>query len=126
MCSKQRIDGAPACRRQFPIQNAFALTVHKTQGLTLPSVRLELDETIFAYGQAYIAISRAKRWEDIAISSFCLDSFRDDRNVTAEYNRLRTRVTFTDGQIDARIRIRTHFRPRTRAKPNLSRGLLFT
>ncbi len=28
----------PASRHQFPIQNAFALTVHKTQGLTLPDV----------------------------------------------------------------------------------------
>jgi hypothetical protein len=72
------IGGAPACRWQFPIQNAFALTVHKTQGLTLPSVCLELDETIFAYGQAYIAIIRGGH-------RYILDSFRVDRNVTTEY-----------------------------------------
>ena len=70
------VSGARACRRQFPLQNAFALTVHKTQGLTLPTVCLELDETIFACCQAYIAISRAKSWDDIAISSFRSDAFK--------------------------------------------------
>ena len=80
--------GAPACRRQFPIQNAFALTVHKTQGLTLPSVCLELDETIFACGQAYVAISRTKNWNDISISSFRPDVFKVDPSVVKEYERL--------------------------------------
>ncbi|RIA94262.1 hypothetical protein C1645_818248 [Glomus cerebriforme] len=31
-----QVDGKPASRCQFPLQNAFALIVHKTQGLTLP------------------------------------------------------------------------------------------
>jgi len=82
-------DGSSAIRHQFPMQNAFALTVHKTQGLTLPATCLELDETMFACGQAYVAISRAKRWEDITVSSFTPDAFRVDKNVVSEYNRLR-------------------------------------
>ncbi len=47
-----------AKRIQFPLQNAFALTVHKTQGLTLPHITLSLDESIFAKGQAYVAMSQ--------------------------------------------------------------------
>ena len=54
------LNGAPAQRTQFPLQNAFALTVHKTQGLTLPHITISLDEQMFANGQAYVAISRAK------------------------------------------------------------------
>ncbi len=46
-------NGMPAKRIQFPLQNAFALTVHKTQSITLPHSTLSLDESIFACGQAY-------------------------------------------------------------------------
>ena len=53
-------NGQPASRNQFPIQNAFALTVHKTQGLTLPHITVSLDSQMFATGQSYVAISHAK------------------------------------------------------------------
>ena len=47
------------CRHtQFPLQNCFALTVHKTQGLTLPKVCLILDGNIVFLDQAYIILSR--------------------------------------------------------------------
>src|SRR5688572_18645638 len=42
------INGIPACRIQFPLQNAFALTVHKTQGITLPQTSLYLDSQMFS------------------------------------------------------------------------------
>ncbi|RHZ83523.1 hypothetical protein Glove_91g64 [Diversispora epigaea] len=41
-----RVNGIPSHCHQFPLQNAFALTVHKTQGLTLPHVTVSLDESI--------------------------------------------------------------------------------
>ena len=43
---------------QFPIQNCYALTVHKTQGLTLNNISVSLNDQIFSSGQAYIALSR--------------------------------------------------------------------
>src|SRR6266542_5038752 len=52
-------NGAPAQRTQFLLQNAFALTVHKTQGLTLPHATVSLDEQMFAVGQGYVAMSQA-------------------------------------------------------------------
>ena len=48
--------GQHASRTQFPLQNSFALTVHKTQSLTLPLISLDLSQ-LFAPGQAYTALS---------------------------------------------------------------------
>ncbi|CAG8733149.1 11814_t:CDS:2, partial [Racocetra fulgida] len=46
-------------RHQFPLQNAFALTIHKIQGLILPHMTINVDQKIFAEGQVYVAMSRA-------------------------------------------------------------------
>ena len=41
-------NGERVSRTQFSLQNSFALTVHKTQGLTLPCISLALDQTLFS------------------------------------------------------------------------------
>jgi len=51
------LNGMSAKRTQFPLQNAFSLTVHKTQSLTLPDITVSLDESMFAKGQSYVAMS---------------------------------------------------------------------
>ena len=82
------LNGAPAQRTQFPLQNAFALTVHKTQGLTLPHATVSLDEQMFADGQAYVAMSRATSWQNIEIQSFNPDAIKVDNEMITELNRL--------------------------------------
>ena len=54
--------------RQFPIRIAFALTAHKTQGLTLDRVYLDLEKGTFASGMLYTAISRVKTLEGLALA----------------------------------------------------------
>ncbi|AYU78605.1 DNA repair and recombination helicase protein PIF6, putative [Leishmania donovani] len=60
-------------RRQVPLQLAWALTVHRVQGMTLPMVRLALDKSFFEAGQAYVALSRVRKAEDLSLTALDLD-----------------------------------------------------
>jgi ATP-dependent DNA helicase PIF1 len=82
-------NGISYSRCQLPLQNAFALTIHKVQGLSMSSITLNLDEDIFSNGQAYTAISRARRLEDVHIASLDWSAFRVDTAAVKEYERLR-------------------------------------
>jgi ATP-dependent DNA helicase PIF1 len=44
---------------QYPFKLAYALTIHKSQGLTFDDVTVDLRERCFAPGQMYVALSRA-------------------------------------------------------------------
>jgi len=72
----------------LPIQNAFALTVHKTQSLSLDAIVIAFDNTMFCKGQAYTALSRARRFDNIEISTLCWNAFTIDDEAVEEYNRL--------------------------------------
>ena len=77
-------NGQPASRNQFPIQNAFALTVHKTQGLTLPHITVSLDSQMFATGQSYVAISHAKTWDSLNFIALDCEAIKTEK-IIKEY-----------------------------------------
>jgi ATP-dependent DNA helicase PIF1 len=54
---------------QLPIIPAWALTIHKAQGLTLENVRVDLSTGAFASGQAYVALSRARSMQGLSLAS---------------------------------------------------------
>lgn len=53
---------------QVPLRLAYAVTIHKAQGLTLDKVFIDFDSGMFAHGQAYVAFSRARSLEGLQIS----------------------------------------------------------
>ncbi len=54
--------------KQFPVRLAWALTIHKAQGLTLESVYIDLGRGTFAHGQAYVALSRCRTLDGLALA----------------------------------------------------------
>jgi len=53
---------------QYPLKTAWAITVHKSQGLTFDRAILDVNAS-FAHGQVYVALSRCRTLEGLVLSS---------------------------------------------------------
>jgi ATP-dependent DNA helicase PIF1 len=75
---------------QFPLELAWAMTIHRVQGLSMDRAVIDLGPDIFAHGQACVALSRVRSLAGVLLSNFCEVSLRKtSAKVLLEYARLR-------------------------------------
>ncbi len=67
---------------QYPVRLAWAITIHKSQGLTFDKVVIDAGRS-FAAGQVYVALSRCTSMEGmVLLSKITPDSIRSDERIT--------------------------------------------
>jgi energy-coupling factor transporter ATP-binding protein EcfA2 len=68
--------------KQHPIKLAWAMTIHKSQGLTFDRVHIDFDRGTFAHGQAYVALSRCRSLSGMTLARpFRLSDIKFDASV---------------------------------------------
>ena len=58
-------DSLKISKKQLPLKLAWAITIHKSQGLTLDYVFTDIGDSIFEYGQSYVVLSRVKSLDSL-------------------------------------------------------------
>lgn len=95
----QRRSKRPAWRATFtqvPLQLAWAMSIHKSQGMSISLLTVDLQQ-LFASGQAYVALSRARSLDGLMLESFepsmCIDATQAPNRKVLRYYRALERAT---------------------------------
>ncbi len=54
--------------KQYPLKLAWAITIHKSQGMTFSRVNIDFSRSPFTHGQTYVALSRCRTVEGIVLT----------------------------------------------------------
>ncbi len=65
---------------QIPLRLAWAITIHKSQGMSLDNAEIDLTKS-FSYGMGYVALSRVRTLEGISLVGFNAEALRVDPKV---------------------------------------------
>jgi len=71
---------------QIPLCLAWSLTIHKMQGTTLNMAEIDIGQSIFEYGQSYVALSRVQSLDGLYLSAFHAQKIKANPKVLAFYD----------------------------------------
>jgi ATP-dependent DNA helicase PIF1 len=71
----------------MPVRICYALSIHKSQGMTIDALEIDMGPNIFTCGQSYTALSRAKKLSSIKIIDVHKDSFKTNMYVKEFYKK---------------------------------------
>lgn len=72
-------------RTQYPIKLAFAVSIHKSQGMTIDLLKVDLGSKIFTEGQFYTAVSRSRTLEGLSLMAVDWDKVFVSKKVKEFY-----------------------------------------
>jgi ATP-dependent DNA helicase PIF1 len=71
--------------KQIPLIYAWAITIHKSQGLSLEVAQIDAGSSIFECGQTYVALSRVKSLEGLYLTDLNLKKIKVNKKVKQFY-----------------------------------------
>lgn len=74
--------------KQIPLIHAWAITIHKSQGVTLEMAQIDAGSNIFECGQTYVALSRVKSLEGLYLTALNPQKIRVNAKVQQFYGSL--------------------------------------
>jgi ATP-dependent DNA helicase PIF1 len=73
---------------QYPLCLAWALTIHKIQGATLSMAEIDIGNSVFEYGQTYVALSRVQSLDGLYLAAFEPHRIRANPKVIEFYHNI--------------------------------------
>ena len=73
---------------QIPLIMAWAITIHKAQGMSMDIAEIDVGSGVFECGQTYVALSRIKSLEGLYLTSFDVTKITINKRVKEYYQRL--------------------------------------